>query len=126
MEARTNKVQRSLADAEKSRKEAEELVRKYEEQLKNIQAEADNIVKETKKKAQQEAAQIIADGRLSAERLVANAHKQIEEDREAALALFRAEAAALVVSASSALIKRDLTQEDNLRFAGMLLQELRK
>ena len=126
MDARVNKIQCSIDEAEKSREEAKALLKKYEEQLKNAQEESENIILAARKQAQKEADKIVANGLRTAETLVASAHRQIEADREAAMALFRSEATALVISASSKLLQRELTQEDNHRFVGLLLQEIRK
>jgi len=126
MDTRTNKIQSSIDEAEKSREEAKALQKKYEEQLKNVQEESENIILSARRQAQKEADKIVANGLRTAETLVASAHRQIEADRETAMALFRSEATALVISASSKLLQRELTQEDNHRFVGLLLQEIRK
>ena len=126
MEDRTSKVRHSIEEAEKDKQAAKALLSKYEERLKNIQGEAEAIIQAAQKKAQQEAVQIVAAGREAANTLIANAHKQIKTEQRAALGLFRAEAAALVISASSRLLQRELTKEDSRRFAGLLLQEIGK
>lgn len=126
MEDRTSKVRHSIEEAEKDKQAAKALLSQYEERLKSVQEEADALIKAAQNKARQEAAQIVAEGKKAADTLIANAHKQIEAEQRAAMALFRAEAAALVISASSRLLQRDLTQEDSRRFAGLLLQEVGK
>jgi F-type H+-transporting ATPase subunit b len=126
MEDRTNQVQQRIEEAEKDKQAAKALVQQHEERLKNLQGEAEALIRAAREKAQQESAQIIAEGKAAADTLLVNAHKQIEAEQRAALALFRAEAVALVVSASSRLLQRELTQEDSRRFAGLLLQELGK
>jgi F-type H+-transporting ATPase subunit b len=68
----------------------------------------------------------VSDGKAEASALLITAHRQIEAEQKAAMALFKAEAAALVISASSRLLQRDLNGEDSRRFASLLLQELGK
>ncbi|MDR2486130.1 MAG: ATP synthase F0 subunit B [Treponema sp.] len=126
MEDRANKIQHSIDEAEKDRQEAKALIRQYEDRLKDVQGETKAILEASREKARQEAAQIIEKAREGANSLIANAHKQIEAEQRAAMALFRAEAAALVIGASSRLLQRELTQEDSRRLAGLLLQEVGK
>ena len=126
MEDRTNKVQHSIEEAEKDKQAAKALLSQYEERLKNVQGDAEAIIQSAQKKARQEAVQIVAAGKEAANTLIANAHKQIQAEQRAALGLFQAEAAALVISAASRLLQRELTQEDSRRFAGLLLQEIGK
>jgi F-type H+-transporting ATPase subunit b len=124
IEDRSNKVRQTIEEAEKDKQEAKALLVQYEARLKNIQTEAERIIRSAQEKAQREADQIIAEGKTSANTLIANAQKQIEAEQQAALALFQAEAGRLVIGAASRLIQRDLTQEDNRRFANLLLQEI--
>jgi F-type H+-transporting ATPase subunit b len=56
--------------------------------------------------------------------MIASARDRIDAERQAALAMFKAEAAALVVAAASRLLRRDLNQEDNRRLAASLLAEI--
>jgi F0F1-type ATP synthase membrane subunit b/b' len=56
--------------------------------------------------------------------MMADAQERIGSERQAAQALFKAEAAALVIAAAGRLLMRDLNQEDNLRLAAGLLKEV--
>jgi F-type H+-transporting ATPase subunit b len=124
MESRTNKIRRTIEEAEKDKQSAKALLQEYEERLKNLQSEAQDIVRRAEEKACKEAERITEEGKQTAAALIAGAHKQIEAEQRAAMSLFRAEAAALVISASSRLLQRELTQEDSRQFASLLLREL--
>jgi F-type H+-transporting ATPase subunit b len=126
MDDRAKKIQTSIEQAEGDKNKARILRNQYEEQLTNAQTEADALINTARETARAEAARIIAEGKQTAETLLLNARKQSEAERRAALALFKAEAAGLVAAASSRLLKREVTGEDNLRFAQELLQELGK
>jgi F-type H+-transporting ATPase subunit b len=126
METRTKKIEDAIAQAEKDKAQSRQLLQQYEDQLKQAEVEADAIIRSAREHAQQQAARIVAEGKVAAENLAANARRQLEAEKQAALVLFKAEAAALVVSAASRLLQRDLNQEDNRRMAGLLLQELGK
>jgi F-type H+-transporting ATPase subunit b len=96
----------------------------YQGKLKNADAEAQEIIKTARADADAESRRIIADGRAKAEFMIASAHAQIESERQAALARFKLEAATLVMAASTRLLQREISGEDKLRYANMLLDEL--
>jgi F-type H+-transporting ATPase subunit b len=124
MEDRTKKIQDTIDQAEKDKTQAKALLLRYEEQLEKAREEAAALIRSARESAGEQAEQIIATGKAEAETLLRNARTRIEADREAALARFRSEAAALVVSASARLLQRELNQEDNRRYAGMILREM--
>jgi F-type H+-transporting ATPase subunit b len=126
MEDRAKKIQDAINQAEDDKSQARLLLEQHEAQMKNARGEAETIVRSAREQAQKQADEIIAGGKEKAETLLTNARRQIETEQQAALARFRAEAAALVVSASARLLRRELNQEDNRVYAGMLLREIEK
>jgi F-type H+-transporting ATPase subunit b len=124
MEDRAKKIRDAIDQAEKDKAQAKRVLGQYEDQLKNAETEADAILRAARENAQRESGRIIAEGRAEAEALMDKTRRQLEAERQAALARFRTEAAALVVAASSRLVARELGQEDNRRYAEMLLEEL--
>jgi F-type H+-transporting ATPase subunit b len=124
MEERAKKIQDSIDQAEKNETESQKLLVEYEDKLKKAEAEVIEILKTAQKNAERMTEQIIADGKQEAANITALARKQIEEERQAALAKFKIEAAALVLAASAKLSSRDFSGEENRRYANMLLDEL--
>ena len=121
---RAEGIQNSIDKAKQDREEAEKILTQYKDTLKNADSEADEIIKDAKKKARTEAERIIDGGRTAAETIISNARRQTEEDRQAMVTRFNMEAAALVMAASARLVQRELSGEDNRRYAAMLLEEL--
>jgi F-type H+-transporting ATPase subunit b len=126
MEERAKKIQDAINQAEKDKRQAKLRLEQYEDRLKSAEEEVEGIIRAARETARERAEKIIAEGKEAAEALLANARKQIEAEQSAALARFRSEAAALVVSASARLLRRELNQEDHRRYAGLLLRELGK
>jgi F-type H+-transporting ATPase subunit b len=124
MESRTKKISNSIAQAERDKLQAKSLLKRYEEQLKNAENEAEEIIRTAREAAQQQAAAIVIEGKKQAEFYTANARKQFEAERQAGMAAFKVQAAGLVIAATARLLKRELTAEDNRRFAEMMIQEL--
>jgi F-type H+-transporting ATPase subunit b len=126
MEDRAKKIRNTIDQAEKDKNQAKQLLQQYEDRLKNAEEEAEGIIRSARETAGQQADRIIAGGKEAAENLLKNARQQAEVEQQAALARFRSEAAALVVSASTRLLRRELNQEDHRRYAALLLRELGK
>jgi F-type H+-transporting ATPase subunit b len=126
MEARTEKVRSSLEEAEKDRAQAKELLEQYGEKLRQAQDEGTAILRRAEERARLEAERIITEGKAGADKLLADARKQLEAEQRAAMAAFKAEAAALVVAAAGRLLQREFGGEDRRQYAGLLLKELGK
>ena len=124
MADRAKRVQDSINQARQDKSAAQKLLAEYREKLKNAEAEAGEIIKAARKNAAAEADQIISGGRAAAEALTVSTRKKLEEEQQAMLTRFRLEAAALVMAASARLVQRELSGDDNRRYANMLLEEL--
>ena len=124
MTERAQRVQNSIDLAEKDKAEARRLLAEYEARMKNADDEAENILRTARENAEQEALRIVDESKEAAADIIANTRKQLEAERLAAYAKFRAEAAILVTAAVSRLAGREINSDDNMRYANMLLEEL--
>jgi len=124
MAERAKRVQDSIELARKDKEEATKLLVEYENKLKNAETEAREILKTAHDSAERQAQLIIAEGKQEAKDTVNAALKQIEMERQAALAKFKLEAAALVMAVSAKLAARDFSGDDNRRYVNMMLEEL--
>jgi F-type H+-transporting ATPase subunit b len=124
MEDRSAKIRDAIDQAEKDKNQAKAMLAQYETQLRAAGDEAAAIVRQAREGAQAEADRIIAEGKVSAETILANARRQIETEQRAAVAEFRREAAVLVTAASARLVGRELNAEDNRQYADMLISEI--
>jgi len=124
MADRAQRVQDTIDQAKKDKADAQKLLEQYQGKLKNAETEAQEIIKAARTNAEAQARQIVADGKAAAEALTAAAHKQVEAERQTAFARFKVEAAALVMSACARMVQREISGDDNRRYAAMLLDEL--
>ena len=124
MASRTKRVQDSIEQAQNEKEEATRMLAEYEKKLKNAESEARDILKTARENAERQAELVIAQGRREAQETVNAALKQIEMERQAALAKFKLEAAALVMAVSAKLAAKDFSGDDNRRYVNMLLNEL--
>lgn len=124
MAERTHQVEGTIEQAEKSRQEAKSLLEQYEKKLAGADAEAERIIKNAREQAGEDAIRIKEQGGKEAEKILAAARAQAAVERQAAMAIFKAEAAALVVSAAGRLLRRELAGEEQLRLAREALGDL--
>ncbi|MDR1507240.1 MAG: F0F1 ATP synthase subunit B [Treponema sp.] len=121
---RSEKIQSDIDRAEKETRQAKKLLEECEKKLAGADAEAEAIIRVAREHAEAEAEKTRESGRADAERFAAAARVQAENERRAALAVFRMEAAALVVTAAGRLLKRELAGEEHVRLAREALEEL--
>jgi F-type H+-transporting ATPase subunit b len=124
MTERAKRVQDTIDQAKKDNEAAKALLAEYEDKLKKAEDQAREILKTARENAERQAQLIIADGKRGAGDALSAAHKQIETERQAALAKFRIEAAALIIAVSAKLAARDFSGEDSRRYVNMLMDEL--
>jgi len=124
MADRTKRVQDAIDLAQKDKEDAAKLLAEYENKLNKADAEAREILKTARDNAERQSQLIIAEGKQTAQETVSAALKQIEIERQAALAKFKLEAVALVMAVSAKLTAKDFSGEDNRRYVNMLLDEL--
>ena len=79
---RKERIANEITGARQSRKEAAEHKAEYERKLKNVENEADIILKEARKKALAKENEIIANGREEAAGIIAHAKKEAELERK--------------------------------------------
>ena len=124
MEDRAGKVQTSLDQAAKEQNQAKGLLQQYEDQLKRADDEVAELIRAARETARIESERIIAEGKVQAAAFLEKGRKQLEAEQRAAITVFKADAAALVIGASSRLLQRELNSEDSRRQAELLLKEL--
>jgi F-type H+-transporting ATPase subunit b len=121
LEKRAAGISAEREAAAKDRDEAKRLQLLFEEKMAKADDEAAAILRKAREDAETARAAILAEAKAEAENVITNGRARTVAERQAALLLFRAEAAALIVQASEKLLQRNLDNEDNRRFAASLL-----
>ncbi|MDP4094252.1 MAG: F0F1 ATP synthase subunit B [Bacillota bacterium] len=123
MENRTNSIQEAIDNAEKNKSDAVEMKKKYEEQLKTANAQADSILNEAHAKAAREYDAIIASARKDAEAVVEKARAEIEREREQMLKDIKGQVAGLALAAASKVIEANMDNERNRALVDKFIDE---
>lgn len=124
MEKREQIVNENLDSAEKTRKEAEELIANQTKELEKAKAEAQEIIQNAKKLSEQQGQTIVAEARENAERIKDTALAEIQREKEQAVASLRAEVANLSVQIAQKVISKELDPKEQEKLVADYLKEV--
>jgi len=110
---REERITGSLKKAEEDKKEAEALLARYKELIKGAQAEAQKIISEANKQAEEIKAKAGVEARQEADLILARARNTIAEEKAQALNDLQNDLAGLIVTGTSQLIQKELSVEDH-------------
>ncbi len=124
LDARRASIDESIESAERSRKDADELLAEYRERLKEARAQSEEIVQ----RARQTAESHEHEARDHGKEILAEAAKRAERDIDAAtkraLDDIRREVADLTIMATEKVTRKTLTDSDQRRLVEEALSEL--
>lgn len=125
MQDRQSKIAGELSDAEKDKKDAAALKADYEAKLKNIDKEAEQILSEARKQAQNNAMRIEGEAKDEAARIIQRANEEAELSKKRAMDEVKQEMitvasmmAAKVVAANIDTTVQDALVEETLKEMG--------
>ena len=124
MEKRQEKIQSDLDAAERSKVEAAEQARAYDEKIVEAHREAEAIVAKAKKEAEEERSRILAKAQKEAVDIIAKAHGAVDSERHKAMIELSGSVVDLSVEIASKIIGNDLTDEQQRRLAEKYLAEV--
>jgi F-type H+-transporting ATPase subunit b len=108
LEERRAKIVGQLEEAERTRREAEEMHSEYRTQLGSAREEANRIIEEARKTAEQLRRDIQNNAEREAEATVARTQDAIRAERERAFDELRAQVASLAVDLAGIVVSREL------------------
>lgn len=106
-------IRKSLDDADRAKKELEQVQQEAEAILGRARSQADAIVSEARSDAAKLREDLRRQAQQEAQSIVGNAERQIQQERDRALVQIRGEAVDVSLLIASKLIRRNLTKEDN-------------
>jgi F-type H+-transporting ATPase subunit b len=124
LDRRQKAIEESIDTAERTRKEADELLAEYRERLTAARQQADEIVARARKAGEQAEADLVVKGKERREELLEQARKDIETETRRAIQEIRAEVADLTILATEKVTRKTLTGEDQRRLGDEAVAEL--
>jgi F-type H+-transporting ATPase subunit b len=124
LDRRQKAIEESIDTAERTRREADELLAEYRERLTAARQQADEIVARARKAGEQAEADLVVKGKERREELLEQARRDIETETRRAIQEIRAEVADLTILATEKVTRKTLTTEDQRRLVEDAVAEL--
>ena len=124
LDKRQQAIEESIDTAERTRVEADKLLAEYRERLTAARQQADDIVARARKTAENNEAEAVADAKRKREELLAQTRRDIEQETRRAIQEIRNEVADLTVLATEKVTRKSLTEADQQRLVEEALSEL--
>ncbi len=124
LERRQKTIDESIDAAERTRREADELLAEYRERLKEARQQADDIVDRARKAAEVLERDSVEEGKHKREELLDAARRDIEVETQRAIQEIRKEVADLTVMATEKVTRKSLDDGDQRRLVEEALSEL--
>ncbi len=121
LDDRTQEIQKDYDDAERAKKEAEQLKADYEASIGDAKEEASKIIRNAHEEAENERTKIIRKSHEEAENIVAAASETIENERKRVIRQAHSEIADLAVEAASKIVSANLDDEKNRKIVDEFL-----
>ncbi len=109
---RTAAIEGGIEDAQRTQKEADAALAKYNAQLAEAKSEAAAIREDAKEQAVAIKAEARAEAQAEAERIVATAHAQVEAERSQVLAQLKGEVGSLATDLAGRIVGESLEDDD--------------
>jgi F-type H+-transporting ATPase subunit b len=116
-------IEESIDHAQRTREEADALLREYRERLREAREQADDIVVRARKASEKVQEDAIADAKQSREELMQQARRDIEQETRRALDQIRREVADLTVIATEKVARKTLDDDDHRRLIEEALED---
>jgi F-type H+-transporting ATPase subunit b len=124
LQRRQKAIDDSIDAAERTRREAEELLGEYRERLREARKQADDIMERARKAGEQHGRETVEDARKRREELLEAARRDIETETQRAIQELRKEVANLTVLATEKVTRKALDDADQRRRVDEALSEL--
>src|SRR3954453_3033405 len=124
LDKRANLIRESIDEAEKTRDEASKILEEYRARLKEAREQADEIIARARKTAETTTAEAAEQGRDKREELLAAARRDIEAETRRSLERIRKEVADLTVLTTEKVTRKSLDSEDQKRLIDEALAEV--
>ncbi len=115
LDEREKGINDNIEAAKMSREDAEKALADYQSKLAEAQTEAQSIVSKARQDAERIGEGLKEKHKAEAAVIIEKAHKQIEQERDAAIKDIRSEIAGLAINAAEKVIGKVLDKEDHKR-----------
>ncbi|MEX2194986.1 MAG: F0F1 ATP synthase subunit B [Thermoleophilaceae bacterium] len=124
LDKRANAISESIDAADRTRREADELLAEYRERLKEAREQAEDIVSRARKAGDRFEEESKSGARAEREELMERTRREIEQETQRALVEIRKEVATLTLLATEKVTRKSLDSDDHKRLIEEALGEV--
>jgi F-type H+-transporting ATPase subunit b len=124
LDRRQKAIEESIDAADRTRREADEILAEYRERLREARGQADQIIERSRKAAEAHERQAKEDALATREQLMEQTRRDIATETRRAVQEIRGEVAQLTVEATEKLTRKSLNEDDQRRLLEDALSEL--
>ena len=124
LDKRQQAIEESIDTAERTKREADELLAEYRQRLSDARQQAEDIVARARKAAEVNERDSLEQARKTREELMAQTRRDIEAETRRAIQEIRSEVADLTVLATEKVTRKSLNEDDQRRLVEEALSEL--
>src|SRR5687768_11331338 len=124
LDKRQQAIEESIDHAERTKREADELLAEYRQRLTDARQQAEDIVARARKAAEVNERDSLEQARHTREELMAQTRRDIEAETRRAIQEIRSEVADLTVLATEKVTRKSLSDDDQRRLVEEALSEL--
>jgi F-type H+-transporting ATPase subunit b len=124
LDKRQRAIEDSIDAAERTRREADQLLAEYRERLSEARSQADEIVTRARRTGEATEAEIVSEARGKREEMMEQTRREIEAETRRAIQQIRSEVADLTIAATEKVTRKTLDKDDQKRLVEEALSEL--
>ena len=124
LDKRQHAIDESIDAAERTRREADELLAEYRERLQEARSQAEEIVARARKAAENTERESLDKAKRQREELMEGTRRDIEQETRRAIQEIRREVADLTVLATEKVIRTSLSEDDQRKLVDEALSEI--
>jgi F-type H+-transporting ATPase subunit b len=124
LDKRQHAIEDSIDAAERTRREADQLLAEYRERLAEARRQGDEIVTRARRTAENAESETLAGARAKREEMMEQTRRDIEAETRRAIQQIRAEVADLTIRATEKVTRKSLDTDDQRRLVDEALSEL--
>ncbi len=124
LDRRQKAIEEAIDTSERTREEAQTLLAEYRERLKEAREQAEEIIARARRTAEDSEREALAEARERREQLLEQTKRDIEAETRRAINAIRDEVATLTVMAAERVTRKTLTPEDQKRLVEEALSEI--
>jgi F-type H+-transporting ATPase subunit b len=124
LDKRQHAIEESIEAADRTRKEADEILAEYRERLQEARKQAEEIIARSRKAAEVHERESLEEGKDKREQMLEQTRRDIESETRRAISEIRREVADLTVLATEKVTRKTLTEDDQRRLIDDALSEL--